>query len=137
MRRIPIPNNNSPNEFGVELDKKLTDGSKAIGVVRITDTQSPYNPEEILLTIEAWQVGPEGRPYARQPLTGQPQRVGIRPLIVSIPRSQYTHEEAEKQINIAAAALALEAGDPPAPVSLPNPPREITPAAAPAQLPPK
>lgn len=134
MRRIPIPNNNSPNEFGIELDKKLSDGSKALGIVRITDQQSPYKPEDILLNIEAWQITPDGRPVQRQlAVGGQPSRVGIRQMVVVVPRGEYTHEVAEKQVDIAAAALALEAGDIPKPVSLPAPHADTAPAVAPAQ----
>lgn len=135
MRRIPIPNNNSPNEYGFELDKTLSDGSPARGIVRLTDQQSPFNPEDILITIDAWQVGPEGRPVAKAIGPGQTRRVSIRPLMITVPRGEYTHEEAEKQINLAAAALALEAGDIPEPVSLPKLSQPLTPAVVPAQQP--
>jgi hypothetical protein len=136
MRRISIPNNISPNEFGVELDKDLTDGSKALGIIRVTDSPSPFKPDEILITIEAWQVDTNGRPIVIQNLSGRaPQRVGIRPLVVAVPRGEYTHEVADKQINIAAAALALEAKDIPEPVSLPNLPQDVAPTAVPEQLP--
>jgi hypothetical protein len=120
MRLVPIPNNNSPNEHGVELDKVLSDGSKALGIVRITSQPSPYKSGDTLLTIEAWQVDKNGRPLTRQPLSGQAQRVGIRQMIVVVPQGEYLQDTEDKQISIAAAALALEAGDPPAPVSLPN-----------------
>lgn len=135
MRRIPIPNNNSPNEFGFELDKTLADGSHALGIVRLTDQQSPYNHNDILITATAWQIGPEGRPVARQTGPGQSRQVAIRPLMVVIPRGEYTHEEAEKQINIAAAALEQEAGDIPEAVSLPLPLPPVVPARNPAQPP--
>lgn len=136
MRRIAVPNNNSPNEFGVELDKELSDGSKALGIVRITDAPSPFKPDDILLTIEAWQIDPNGRPISLQNLSGRTtQRVGIRPLVVAVPRGEYTHEVADKQIDIAAAALALEAKDIPEPVSLPNLAQDSAPVPNPAQLP--
>lgn len=135
MRRIPIPNNNSPNEYGVELDKTLSDGSKALGLVRITDQPSPYKPDEILILTEAWQITSDGRPVAAQPSPGQSRRVAIRPLYVSIPRNEYTHVEAEKQIDLAAAALQQIAGDIPEPVSLPNPKGDIASPVLPEQLP--
>lgn len=135
MRRVPIPNSNSPYDFGVELDKTLADGSKALGIVRVTDQISPFKPEDMMILVDAWQVTKEGRPVQRQSLNGQAQKVGIRQMIVVVPRAEYSHEVADKQIDIAAAALALEAGEIPEPVSLPASAPIVDRTPAPAQQP--
>lgn len=133
MRRIPIPNNTSPYEFGVETDKTLADGTKALGVVRVTDQQSPFKTEDMLILVDAWQVSPNGRPVMRQNLTGPPQKVGIRQMVVVVPKGEYTHDVVDKQIDLAAAALASETIEIPEPVSLPASQPDAAPAANPAQ----
>lgn len=133
MRRIPIPDNTSPYEFGVETDKTLADGSKALGIVRVTDQQSPFKPDDVIILVDAWQVTTDGRPVQRQSLTGLPQKVGIRQMAVVVPRGEYTHGVVDRQIDIAAAALALEAGEIPEPVSLPAPVPDVASAPNPAQ----
>lgn len=126
MRRVPVPNSNAASEFGVELDKTLADGSRAIGLVQITDTPSPYKADEILLRINAWQVHPDGRPIAETDEAGRTTRRAIREMIVSVPRSEFTTAIAEEQIDIAAAALAKKADE------IPEPPAPLPPVPEPA-----
>lgn len=126
MRQIPIPNNTG--NIGVELDKTLSDGSKALGVIQVTDTPSPFKPDDILLRINAWQVTPEGRPVNGTALNGQVNQRKIRELVVSVPRAEYSHGVIDQMIPVAAAALEQIVADLPAPIA-PLPPIATTPAA--------
>lgn len=119
MKRIQIPNDNASNHFGFELDKKLKDGKKAVGVVEVTDTPSPFKTDEILLRINAWQVKPNGQTVTVQDQAGRGKRREIREIVVSIPRSEYTHDEAERQVEIAAAALNMTVDELPEEMPLP------------------
>lgn len=129
MRQIKIPNS-SATELGVELDKTLSDGTKALGIVQILDGQSPFKPDDILLRVNAWQVRPDGRIVQREG-SAFPTRVAIREILVQVPRGEYTHIVADQQIAIAAAALALIATDLPglaAPALPATPVSELKPA---------
>lgn len=132
MRQVPIPNNTAPNAFGVELDKQLADGSKALGIVQITDTPSPFSADQILLRVNAWQVAPDGRVVSSNDAAGRVARRAIREMVIAIPRGEYTHVVAEQQIPVAAAALAQIADE------LPAAPEPLAPVAPPdvAPVPP-
>lgn len=129
MKRIPIPNDNAGNHYGVELNKKLKDGKKAIGVVEVTDTSNPYKPDDILLRINAWQVKPNGQSIIVHDQAGRSSQRKIREIIVSVPRSEYTHEEADRQVDIAAAALDMIADE------IPEDPTPLPPVQRPADVP--